>query len=249
MDDEIRASDAPGAPDSHSLPADTRSVPADTRSSPDVVVPATDAQPAGGPLMTKLGKLLFSDDFNAAAFGPGWAAGPDFELVNGAAVGHEIPADMHAASLVRKLMMRDVAVQFSFRFDGATQMMLGLRRTFNGMHEHLFDVKMTADTFEVRTRTVQVDGPRPRDQAKIAFGRGRWYTALIEIRGGEILAQVDGRVAGHAEGQTVVDVGKDEIALALRGVSGAFDDLSVWEALPDDTWTQRKASVLASKIP
>jgi len=74
---------------------------------------------------------------------------------------------------------------------------------------------------------------------------GKWHTVLIEIRGNDVVAQVDGTLTLRAKG-TVLDVKKSRLVF-LVGAAGCvqFDNVKVWEneplAVSGSRWQQQAA--------
>src|SRR5262245_53191279 len=92
------------------------------------VLAAAEPPPDAKPLLTKPGKVLFSEDFSEVPHERdkknktrGWMSGKGrWEMKGGVLVGAEKPEEKHGAMLTRpRLAFHNAAVQVSFRLDGA----------------------------------------------------------------------------------------------------------------------------------
>ena len=113
-------------------------------------LPARAADDSAEPktLLAERGKLLFSDDLNAAP-SPEWhVAKGKWEVVDGAWHGEELPSDMHPAVIRHQLKFQDAIFQYSFKLDGAKQTTLSI----NDEKEHLCRVLIRPNGFTVQER-------------------------------------------------------------------------------------------------
>src|SRR5271154_6124132 len=87
---------------------------------------AADASAEPKTLLAERGKLLLSDDLNAAPSSEWHVAKGKWEAVDGAWHGEELPADMHPGVIRRQLKFQDAIFQYSFKLDGAKQTTLSI---------------------------------------------------------------------------------------------------------------------------
>ena len=210
--------------------------------------PAT--PPAPKTLMVSAGKLLLSDDLNAA-LGKDWKASKGkWELVDGAIRGAEVKADMHGAVARRNLTMKDAVIEYSFKIDGTKQTTLSL----NGAKGHICRVlvRPTGPTGIAVQKDDQdgKDGPDkadPLDTVEVPVKPGEWHTLVIELRGPDILATLDGKHTAYGS-HAGIDVEKTNLGLTVAGESASFKGLRVWDSTgTHKNWDAAKAKFLADK--
>jgi hypothetical protein len=201
--------------------------------------------------MNRRGRLVFGDDFGVDS---SWGAGKGIaEVKDGILRMKEKPEEQHHAGRGKVVAIGDTAVlQVSFRFDEATTKWIGLGidHVEGDVSEHVFRARATDEGFVLQSGDGW--GPTTRlakvAQTKMRWEPGRWYTLLLELRGNEALAQIDGKVVAHVEldgapeWQRIVRP-KNRLALISGGDWASFDNVRVWEAQPDPAWAQRKASL------
>lgn len=213
-----------------------------------LVVPMLGASPSAEPptLMTERGKLLFSDKLDAAP-SKAWKVGKGkWEPVDGALVGTEIPADKHGAVMRHAQRFRDAVIQYSFKLDGAKTTTLSL----NTAKAHLNRVIITPAGFRVQKDDMDHTGPdKPAilQAVKLKIAPGEWHTLVVELRGKEMLASLDGEHVAFGANDAI-DVEKANLGLTVAGASVAFKDLRVWEAGPNEQWAATKAKLLAGRV-
>lgn len=194
--------------------------------------------------MCKRGDLLLDEPFTEETWKKNFRPYKgNYVLEDGAVKAAEVPADNHHPAAPHTLNAQDAIVQFRFKFDGATWIAFAFDEK-----EHVARVWLTPNSFKLFKMTGI--GPTTKsetiDEKPMAFEPGKWYTLLIEIRGREMLAQIDGQalILGEREG---IDLKKVRIELISGGQWAWFDDLKIWEALPDDTWAKKKPVLLARR--
>jgi len=207
--------------------------------------PAT--QPASKTLMVSTGKLLLSDDLNAA-LGKDWKASKGkWELVDNAIRGAELKADMHGAVARHNISMKDAVIEYSFKIDGTKQTTLSL----NGAKGHVCRVlvRPTGITVQKDDQDGQ-DGPDKAaalDTVEVSVKPGEWHTLVIELRGPDILATLDGKYTAFGS-HAAIDVEKTNLGLTVAGESASFKGLRVWDSTgTQKDWDTTKAKLVADK--
>ncbi len=206
-------------------------------------------------LMTERGKLLFSEDFaqplqkakleKGKAPTAGWRmAKGKWETVDGALKGTEIKADMHGAVARYPLAFKDVIIQYDVRVDGCKMTTLSI----NDAKEHVCRVLINKAGFTAQKDDHDHAGP---DKA-VKFGTaqmdikpGEWKTVVLEIKGKEMVAHIDGKAVAGAD--DLIEVSKANFGFTVAGESASFRNLKVWEALPNDGWSKTKSKLTAAK--
>ena len=193
------------------------------------------------------GKVLLDEPLNAP-FGKEWkAAKGEWKPIDGALRGAEVAADMHGAVARRDLAMKDTVIAVSFKLDGAKVISL----SFNGAKGHISRVRVTPTGV-----TVQKDdqdgknGPDKAavlDTASVTIKPGEWHNLVVELRGADILATLDGK---HTAFGTHEAIAKDRtnLGLTVAGETASWKGLKVWDASgPAKDCDETKKKLLAAK--
>ena len=203
---------------------------------------AAEPPPDAKPLLTKLGKVIFSDDFGPGPINPQSRMG-NWEVKDSALVGSEKPEDKHGAVLRRPgLDFHNAAVQVSFRLDGAKGIGLGLINNKG----HVAAVRVTAMSLRLSRSLEGGDKSEVLDTLPLKLRVGVWYTLLLETEGKDIVASIDGEQAVFGVHEKI-DVDKSCVRLTVGGESAAFKNLRVRKAMPSDTWEATKAKLLEAR--
>ena len=72
---------------------------------------------------------------------------------------------------------------------------------------------------------------------------GEWHTAVLEIRGEELVASVDGRSVTLSS--PLLGADKHSVMLGVA-TEASFRNFRVWEALPNPDWAKNKQAIIAS---
>ncbi len=193
------------------------------------------------PLMTKPGKLLFSDDLGAG-LGKQWSAAKGkWEAANGAVLVKELKEDKHGAVARVPLKFHDAVIQFAFKLQGARQTTLSI----NDAKRHICRALITKDLLTVQKDDFDKDGPDKAavfDRRPAKLQEGQWYTILVEIKGREMLAKIGEDVVAFG-GHEAIDIDKANFGLTVAGESVQFKNLRVWEALSNPDWEKTRAEL------
>lgn len=206
-------------------------------------------------LMTERGKVLFSDDLSkpmakpekaakgraAAAAATGWRmAKGKWETVDGALKGSELKEDKHGAVARYPLNFKDVVIQYDVQVNGCRMTTLSI----NDSKEHVCRVLINKDGFTAQKDDHDHEGP---DKAvkfgteKVEIKPGTWQTVLVEIKGGEMVTQLGGKVIVGKHESIATD--KANLGFTVSGESASFRNLKVWEASPKEGWDKTKAGL------
>lgn len=195
-------------------------------------------------LMTTRGQVLFADPFQSDTFKSLWDShGGDWSVVDNTLRSGDSAGGGHHPQIVHRLKMKDVVVQCRFRLDGANWMGFSF-----GDKEHILRVMINKEQFEVvkMSGTGATTKGERLDRQAMKWEPGRWYTMLIEWHGAEVVAQVDDQFVLYGSSETV-NVEKSSILLINGGSHAWFDDLTIWEAVPDAKWEKRRPLLLQQK--
>jgi hypothetical protein len=227
-------------------------------------------------LLTTRGKLLVSEDFGkplppftgkpvgfASGFS-GWRynAGPQtgksgmWKVIDGTFKGIESPDAHHPATASYGLQFQDAVIQCEVRLDDAP----AEGRLYRSIFVKATDVKdyvcavnvgpgglnaLAYDDARINPTTKQRD-KFPPVRAAAVVKLGEWHTVVLEIKGEEIVASLDGRSVTLSN--PLIGVPKHSIMLGV-GTEASFRHFRVWEALPNPDWPKNKAALQqASKV-
>jgi len=197
---------------------------------------AEEPKPSTTPVMSKVGKLLFSDDFST--IGGDWRHPMGaWEAKDGALKGAELAKDDHGAVFKRGLPFKNAIIEFSFKLDGAS----GISLSIDDEKEHVCRMSMNAGGFTVQKDDHDHEGPDKGmqfDRLSTELKTGEWYTARIEILGDEMLGQIGEEIGFGAH--ELIGTDKARIGFTVAGESAEFKNLNVWEALPNEGWEKMR---------
>ncbi len=206
-------------------------------------------------LMTERGKLLLSEDFakpvsaaakpqKGKAWGEGWRMQVGkWEFTGGVLKGAEQKEDKHGAVARYPLNFKDAIIQYEVKLDGCRTTTLSI----NDAKEHVCRVLLTPTGFSARKDDHDHDGPdKAQDFGKVALPlkTGEWHTVVLELKGEEMLASVDGRAVAGAHSLIATD--KANFGFTVAGETASFRNLRVWEAKANPAWGENKKKLTAA---
>jgi hypothetical protein len=216
-------------------------------------VRAAETPPDAKPLLTKPGKLLFSEDFSQVPHERdrqnktkgGWQSGKGkWEIKDGVLVGAERPEEHHGGMLTKSLLaFHNAAIQVSFRLDGAK----GITLDANSFDLGRIIAASVSNTELTLARSLTGgDKLEVLDKVSLKLETGTWYVLLLEMQGKDVAASIDGKQTAFGSGERI-DVDKMSVQLRIRGESVAFKNLCVWEATPAGAWEATKVKLLEER--
>lgn len=201
-------------------------------------------QPVVPTLMTQRGKVLVTEPFTT----PMWTQSlgtykAEIEQRDGQLrIAPQANAG-HAPQLNHFAPMTNLVVQVRFRLDGASW--ANVQVSDNKRKENLAAVAV--DDRNVTLSRITGWGKTTRLTAlghvALRGQPGDWHTLLVEWCGSECLVRLDGRLVLHGESEQFGKA-KGQLSFNSNGGSVWYDEVRVWEALPDPGWTTRKGEVL-----
>jgi hypothetical protein len=206
-----------------------------------MVTPALRAEsPKLAPVMTTAGDALTNDTF-AGALPKAWRPGKGtWTCESGVIRGVEVPADKHQAVMRRALGFTDAIVTFQFRLDKARQISLSI----NDAKEHVCRLIVTPRGFTVQKDDHDHDGPDKAvvfARVPLALAPGEWHTAVVEISGPNLVAQIDDGAHVGFGAHELIDRPKANFGLTVAGGPAEFRDLKIVAATPRVDWAETKA--------
>lgn len=175
----------------------------------------------------------------------GWRLRPGkWEFADGAMKGAELKADMHGAVARYPFKFKDAVIQYDVRLDGCKTTTFSV----NDAKAHVCRVLLNKDGFRAQKDDHDHDGPdkpKPFNMVAAPPTPGTWQTVLIEIKGDEMVATINGQSSAGTDPLIATD--KANFGFTVAGESASFRNLRVWEALPNANWAANKKLIPAAK--
>lgn len=194
------------------------------------------------PWMLDKGEPIFLEDFSTPLNPDIWTTSKGtWSVDQGVLKGAELPDDHHAAVVRRTVPLRDVIIQFDFRFDGSP----GFSLSLNDAGGHNSRVSISPSDF---TMTRDLD---KKDQTSYtgllgectySFAPGSWHTMLVEYHGDEMLARVDDK-AFTVGSDPAINQERSSIGFPVSGTSMAFDNVKVWNGTMQKDWPAKRSKL------
>lgn len=228
------------------------------------------------PLMAKIGKLLFSDDFAGTEPGPKWTGGRlgEWTVKDGILNCAARPGDRHDPYLYVSpdFEFKDVVVEFGFKFASSKQIDLCMRDT-NSTEQvqggHVLRASLRPDFVQVvdlREGIMKWENYRIRKDPKSTRAEQKAVADKVRDKFGNFKVQVDAtawhqvrvEIIGHEilmslDGKPVAYLKSSGIAHPTKnqigfscGSSASFKPLTMWAATASPEWNAKRDAVLQS---
>jgi hypothetical protein len=132
--------------------------------------------------------------------------------------------------------MQDVAIQIDFKFGGRGGINVSVNPSPGELNKkgHLFSVMITQAVWNITEHHHKADRnsrSKALASAPETFEPGRWFTLLVENKGDEVVAQVEGKKPLRASSKDfqVKKPGIEFRVLGRENMEINFDNLRVWE--------------------
>jgi len=196
-------------------------------------VAAADLEPKLG----AKGKLLLEENFDASTLPKGWTIkNGSVRVAEGALLASQNKEAGRLCLFNCEQPMQDAAIQIDFRFDGARGVNVSVNPSPGELtkHGHLYSVMITPAMWNITEHNDKADRnsrSKALASAQVRFEQGRWYTLLIENKGSEVVARIDGQEPLRATSPDfrVKKPGIEFRAIGPTGEEVSFDNLRVWE--------------------
>ncbi len=196
---------------------------------------ASAPKPSSEPLMTIPGKVIYQTDFTE--IDSEWKANiGDWSASDDGLSGVEVADDDHGGVMKRALTLKNVIVEY--------QVMLGdTKGTAFGFdnNDHIARVSLSPAGFSAQKDDNDHEGPdaaKPFNKIAEEMATDEWHTIRIELLGEEMLAQTGEHISMGADPLLAAD--KTKWGFVVSGGPVSIRNLTVWEALPNDTWEQTR---------
>lgn len=189
------------------------------------------------PTLGKRGRLLLEETFDGDSLSKAWTGKTGGLSVSGGALhASQNRSDGRLGLFNREQAMQDAAIELDFKFAGGRGINVSCNPSPGELskHGHLFSVMITSRMWNI-TEHNDKSNPNSRSKALASastnFETGKWYTLLLEFKGENVVARVEGKEALRASSSDF-KVKKPGIEFRVSGGDGEeilFDNLRVWE--------------------
>jgi len=211
------------------------------------------------PLAPVVGKPVgFASGFTGWRFNPGPAPshGGIWTVADGCFTGAESPEAHHPATASYGMEFKDAIIQcdvrlndvpaegrqyrsFAIKATDAKDYVCALFGSVSGINALAYDDATIDPKTHQRVKF-------PPVSATIPTKLGEWHTAVLEIRGDELVASFEGKSVTVQSPLIAAD--KHSIML-VASTEASFRRLRVWEALPNGDWEKSKAGMAGAGKP
>ena len=189
------------------------------------------------PMLGQRGALLLDEKFDGAALPKGWTKNTGELAVSGGVLhASEVPANQHVGAFRKALPVQDCAVQLDFKLEGATTFHLGFDPAPGQLKKngHLFSIIITEKAWTITEHNDKADPkskPVVHARAATTFPRSQWFTLLLEMKGIDVVARIEGQALLRATAKDF-QVKKPGLVFRVGGKAGQevlVDNVKVWE--------------------
>jgi len=189
------------------------------------------------PILGKKGRLLLEEEFAGQTLPKGWIVkAGGLRVVDGMLRASQKSEAGKLGLFTREQPMQDAVIQIDFKFDGARGINVSVNPSPGELtkHGHLYSVMISPRMWNITEHNDKSDRKsqsKALASARESFEQGRWYTLLIENKGGEVVARVAGKQSLRASSPDF-KVKKPGLEFRVSGRDNdevSFDNLKVWE--------------------
>lgn len=189
------------------------------------------------PSLGKKGRLLFEEKFDSDSLPKSWSVkAGSLRVVDGVLRASQKQDAGSLCLFSCAQPMQDAVIQIDFRFDGARGINVSANPAPGELQKkgHLFSVMITPTMWNITEHNDKADRnsrSKALASAREKFTQGKWYTLLLEFKGDEVVAQVQGKKPLRASSKDF-RVKKPGIEFRVSGRDNqdiSFDNLRVWE--------------------
>lgn len=192
------------------------------------------------PLLAIPGKVLFESKLDTPLPAPWKAAKGQWEVVEGALRGAELPADKHGAVLRMAGTVPDFIIEYEFKFEGAKTTSLSI----NAVKDHMSRINITPNAVTLRRDDNDHEGPDKAVTYAVfpaKFEPGTWHKVRMEMVGDTLLGQVDDMTAWGSD--PLFATPKTAPGFTCAGEFIHLRNLVIREATLNPAWESVKATL------
>jgi len=189
------------------------------------------------PTLGKKGRLLLQETFDGDTLPNSWTVKAGrLRVADGALRASQSKDAGRLCLFSREQPMQDAAIQIDFKFDGARGINVSVNPSPGELrkHGHLFSVMITQAMWNITEHNDKSDRnsrSKALASARERFEPGKWFTLLLETKGDDVVAQVEGKKPLRASSKDF-RVKKPGIEFRVAGRDNeevSFDNIRVWE--------------------
>jgi hypothetical protein len=189
------------------------------------------------PILGKKGRLLLEEKFEGQSLPKGWIVkAGKLRVADGTLRASQEREAGKLGLFSREQPMQDAVIQIDFKFDGARGINVSVNPSPGELtkHGHLYSVMISPRMWNITEHNDKSDRKsqsKALATARETFEQGRWYTLLIENKGREVVARVEGKQPLRASSPDF-KVKKPGLEFRVSGRDNdevSFDNLKVWE--------------------
>lgn len=188
------------------------------------------------PQLGTLGEKLLDETFAGSEVPKGWNANTGtLRIVDGTLRAAEKSSDMHIGAFRHPLPVQDCAVEIDFKLGAARIINLGFDPATGELKKkgHLFSVVISKTGWSIIEHNDKANPEsktKTHAKAETAFAPATTYTLLLECKGDNVVAQINGKEPLKASAPDF-HVKKPGLVFRVGGKDGqevAFDNVKVW---------------------
>ncbi len=190
------------------------------------------------PTLGKKGVLLLEEKFAGDTLPQGWTIKTGAVRVADGTLHatQQKDKDGRLCLFNRELPMQDAGIQIDFKFGGRGGLNVSVNPSPGEItkHGHLFSVMIASNMWNITEHNDKSD--RSSQSKALASGAetfetGKWYTLLLEFKGDDVVAQIEGKKPLRAASKDfhVKKPGIEFRVLGRDNMEINFDNLQVWE--------------------
>ncbi len=189
------------------------------------------------PILGKKGLLLLHETFDGNELSKGWTGKTGgLQVADGTLHASQNRSDGRLGLFNREQPMQDAVIEIDFQFSGARGINVSCNPSPGELrkHGHLFSVMITPRMWNItehNDKSDQNSRSKALATASAKFESRQWYTLILEFKGDDVIARVEGKEPLRASSKDF-GVKKPGIEFRVSGGDGEevlFDNLKVWE--------------------
>jgi hypothetical protein len=197
------------------------------------------------PLMSTPGAALTTGTFGDS-LPSAWKPGKGTWVTQGGVLrGTELAADEHGAVVRRSVNFKDAIITFSFRLNEARTISLSINDAKGHVCRLIVDPAGFTLRKDINDKRGGTDKAITFARVPMKFAKDVWHTAILELNGPDLVAQIDGAEKVALGTHAFLDRPKSNFGLTVAGGPAEFREISIVEAKRRDDWAATKKRLSA----